>query len=257
MIFPHKALFDGSNQNFMAKLLFIFLPIFILTACADKSRDINLQEKLKEDTTLNSQQIIFAEPQTIGSSHIVIYPLILEKETYAIGYSGGSGRQKTSYWNLIFYNTETQNQNLLTTDKKILISSIHLGASSDDDDLLTSGINVYKNNIIYTVETNDYNANKQLDENDPTYLFASNRDGTNFRQISPDSCNINSWEVVKGTTKVIMQGQKDHNGDKVFNEKDISTPFVVDLNSGKTADETFKQNFMDSLNLRFVKIWKQ
>jgi hypothetical protein len=257
MIFPHKALFDGSNQNFMAKLLFIFLPIFILTACADKSRDVNLQEQLREDTTLNAQQIIFAQPQMISNTHLVIYPLILEKETYAIGYSGGSGVQRTSYWNLIFYNTETQNQNLLTTDKKILISSIHLGSSSDDDDLLTSGMNIYKNNILYTVVANDYNANQQIDENDPTYLFVSNRDGTNFRQISPDNCNINSWEVVKGTTKVIMQGQKDHNGDKVFNEKDATIPFVVDLNSGKTANETFKQNFLDSLNLILVKIWKQ
>ncbi|MDX2279796.1 MAG: hypothetical protein NW218_09420 [Saprospiraceae bacterium] len=241
----------------MAKLLFIFLPVFILTACANKRSDINLQEQLREDTTLNAQQIIFAQPQMIGNSQIVIYPLILEKETYAIGYSGGKGVQRTRYWNLIFYNTETQNQNLLTTDKKILISSINWNDSPSSDDLLTSGFNVYKNNILYTVVANDYNANNQLDENDPTYLFVSNKDGTNFRQISPDSCNIDSWEVVKGTTKVIMQGQKDHNEDKVFDEKDATIPFVVDINSGKMAAEAFKQNFIDSLNLRLVKIWKQ
>ena len=242
----------------MVKLLFIFLPVFILTACADKSKDVNLQEKLRKDTTVNSQQIIFAEPQTIDSSHIVIYPLILEKETYGSGYSSGSDGQRTSYWNLIFYNTETQNQNLLTTDKKILISSINFGSSSSSShDLWTSGINIYKNNIIYTVVANDYNANKQIDGNDPTYLFVSNRDGTNFRQISPDSCNINSWKVVKGTTKIIMQWQKDNNGDKVFNENDATIPLVVDINSGKTATETFKQNFIDSLKLRLVKIWKQ
>ena len=146
---------------------------------------------------------------------------------------------------------------MLTSDKKILISSINFGSSSSSDDLWTSGINVYKNNIIYTVVANDYNANKQIDGNDPTYLFVSNRDGTNFRQISPDSCNINSWEVVKGTTKIIMQGQKDNNGDKVFNETDATIPLVVDINSGKTATETFKQNFIDSLKLRLVKIWKQ
>jgi hypothetical protein len=252
----YKTLYVYSNQNFMTKLLFILLPIFVLTSCADKSKDVNLQEQLREDTTLNAQQIIFAQPQMIGNTHLVIYPLILEKETYAIGYSGGSGVQKTSYWNLIFYNIETRNQNLLTTDKKILISSINL-ESSDDDDLLTSGINVYNNNILYSVVANDYNANKQIDENDPTYLFVSNRDGTNFRQISPDSCNIDSWKVVKGTTKIIMQGQKDTNGDKVFDEKDATIPFVVDLNSGKMATEAFKQNFMDSLNMRLVKIWKQ
>ena len=241
----------------MTKLLFIFLPAFVLTACADKRRDVNLQEKIRKDTTANSQQIIFAEPQTIDSSHIVIYPLVLEKETYSGGYSSGGSRQRTSYWNLIFYNTETQSQNLLTPDKKILISSINFGSSSSpSDDIWTSGINVYKNNIIYTVVANDYNANKQIDGDDPTYLFVSNRDGTNFRQISPDSFNINSWEVVKGTTKIIMQGQKDNNGDKVFNENDATIPLIVDINSGKTATETFKQNFIDSLKQKLVTIWK-
>lgn len=245
----------------MAKLLFIFSSVFILTACSDKRQDVNLQEKLRKDTTANSQQIIFAEPQTIDSSHIVIYPLVLEKEAYGSGFSSGSGGQRTSYWNLVFYNTETQNQNLLTTDKKILISSINFGSSSSSsyssDDLWTNGINVYKNNIIYTVVANDYNANKQLDGNDPTYLFVSNRDGTNFRQISPDNYNINSWEVVKGTTKIIMQGQKDNNGDKVFNENDATIPLLVDINSGNPAVETFRQNFIDSLKLRLVTIWKQ
>jgi hypothetical protein len=245
----------------MHRPLHIFLSAFTLPACSDSSQDVNLQEKLKKDTTANSQQIIFAEPQTIDSSHIVIYPLILQKESYSSSYGSSSGGQRTSYWNLIFYNTETQNQNLLVTNRKMLIYSINFGASSSSsnssDNVWTNGINVYKENVIYTAVAKDYNANKQLDENDPTYLFVSNKDGTNLRQISPDNYNINSWEVVKGTTKLIMQGQKDDNGDKVFNENDAFVPWIVDVNSQTRAVETFQQDFIDSLKQRLVIIWKR
>lgn len=236
----------------------IVLSFLTLIACSDRSQDVNLQEKLKKDTSATALQIIFAQPQTIDSSHIVIYPLILQKESYGSNYgSSSSGGQRASYWNLIFYNTETQLQNLLTTDRKILIYSIDFGSSSSSsDNLWTNGINIYKDNIIYTAVAKDYNANNQLDENDPTYLFVSNRDGTNFRQISPDNYNISSWEVVKGTTKIIMQGQKDDNGDKVFSEGDATVPLVIDVNDERPAVETFKQNFIDSLKQKLVSIWK-
>lgn len=234
--------------------------VSFLTACSDNTRDVNLEDKLKKDTTANAQQIIFAEPQTIDSSNIVIYPLILEKESYGSSYGSSSGGQRTSYWNLIFYNTETENQKLLTTDKKILIYSINFGSSSSSSyssaDLWTNGINVFKENIIYTAVSKDYNANKQLDQNDPTYLFVSNRDGTNFRQVSPDNYNITSWNVIKGTTKIVIQGQKDNNGNKAFDENDAIIPLVVDIYSQKQAVETFMPTFIDSLKEKLVTIWK-
>lgn len=244
----------------MLRLFLVFLSVAIFTACSDRNKDVNLQEQIKKDTTANSQQIIFAEPQTIDSSHIVIYPLILQMGSYGSSYGSSSGGRRTSYWNLLFYNTESQNQNLLTADKKILIYSINFAGSSSSshssNNLWTNGINIFKENIIYTAVVKDYNANNQLDENDPTYLFVSNRDGKSFRQISPDNYNINHWEVVKGTTKIIMQGQKDDNGDKVFNEKDGSVPLIVDVNSQKAAEETFKANVIDSLKQKLVRIWR-
>jgi hypothetical protein len=240
----------------MLKILTLLLSFSVLTACSNRGSDVNLQEKLKKDTTANSQQIIYAEPQIIDSSHIIIYPLILQRESEGTSYGSSSGGERTSYWNLIFYNTDTQNQNLLTTDKKLLIYSIDLGTSSSSSDIWTNGINVFKENIIYTAVAKDYNANKQLDQDDPTYLFVSNKDGTNFRQISPDDYNINSWEVVKGTSKIIMQGQKDNNGDKIFDEHDATVPLTVDINSPKPAAETFRKSFIDSLKRKLVAIWK-
>ncbi len=246
----------------MLRLFLVFLCASFLAACGDENQEVNLQESLKKDTAVKSQQIIFAEPQSVDSSPIVIYPLMLQTESYGgSSYGSGRGGERGGYWNLVFYNTETQRQTLLTADKKIFIHSINLespsSSSGSSKSLWAGGINVYRNNIIYTAVANDYNRNKKLDEDDPTYLFVSNRDGTSFRQISPDAYSINSWEAVEGTTKIIMQGKRDDNLDKEFNDDDPSVPLVVDIGSQKPAVETFSQNFVDSLKQRLVTIWKQ
>ena len=243
----------------MLRQLSTITIIFILTSCNSKTEDINLQQGIKNDTMIKTSQIIFSEPQTIDSSSVVIYPLISEKTTYGGNYgSSGGGGEKISYWNLIFYNTETGAKNLLTKKNKILIYSINMGGSSSSSSgIWTNGINIFKDNIIYTVVSKDYNQNKILDQGDPNYLYVSTKEGNGFRQISPDDYNIRSWEVVKGTTKIIMQGQKDENGDKKFNESDKTVPLIVDLGLNKQANETFENSYIDSLKKNLIGIWKQ
>ena len=241
----------------MLKQLSIVLTILILTACNDTNQDVNLQRDFKNDTTTKASQIIFAEPQIIDSSHIIIYPLLFEKTSYG-SYGSSGGGEKMSYWNLIFYNTETTQQHLLTSDKKILIYSINLSntSSSSSSDIWTNGINIFKSNIVYTAVSKDLNLNNQLDQDDPNYLYVSDKEGNGFRLISPEDYNIISWDVVKGTSKIIMQAQKDENGDKKFNANDATIPLVVDLNSMKPAVETFNINYIDSLKQKLVMIWK-
>ena len=242
----------------MLKLLSIILTVLILTSCNDTKQEVNLQQDLKNDTTAKAIQILFAEPQIIDSSHIIIYPLLFEKISYE-SYGSSGGGEKTSYWNLIFYNTETAQQHLLTSDKKILIYSINLSSSSSSSssgDIWTNGINIFKSNIIYTAVSKDYNSNNQLDQDDPNYLYVSDKEGNSFRQISPEDYNITSWDVVKGTSKISMQGQKDVNGDKKFDANDTTIPLVVDLTVMKPAVETFNNNYMDTLKQRLVTIWK-
>jgi hypothetical protein len=244
----------------MFKQLSIIAILFISTSCNNKTENVNLQQGIKTDTTIKASQIIFSEPQTIDSSSIVIYPLILEKTTYggSYGSSSSGGGEKISYWNLIFYNTETATKHLLTTKNKILIYSINMGGfSSSSSGVWTSGINIFKDNIIYTVVSKDHNQNKSLDQDDPTYLFVSTKQGNDFRQISPDDYNITSWEVIKGTTKIIMQGQKDENGDKKFDQNDKTIPLIVDLGLNKQANETFENSYIDSLKKNLIGIWKQ
>jgi hypothetical protein len=240
----------------------IFLSILLFaafTSCNDKNNDVNLQERLKKDTSVAAQQIIFAEPLVIDSSRMVIYPLILETESFGKGYGYKRGGESQMFWNLIFYNVEAATRNLLTSDKKIMISSIILNSPSSSNaygGMGSSGINIFNDHIVYSVISADYDSNKILDQNDPGYIYVSARDGKNFRQVSPEGYHIDSWHEIKGTSKIIMTGRKDGNRDKKFNENDSPVPLVVDLNSNTQATEAFKPEFVDSLKKKLVTIWK-
>ena len=91
---------------------------------------------------------------------------------------------------------------------------------------------------------------------DPTYLYVSDKKGNNFKQLTPDNYNITSWDVVKGTSKIILQAQKDSNGDKKLDGNDEVIPLIVDVNTGKLATETFNQNYIDSLKQVLTNTWK-
>ena len=61
---------------------------------------------------------------------------------------------------------------------------------------------------------------------------------------------------MKGTSKIILQAQKDSNGDKKLDGNDEVIPLIVDVNTGKLATETFNQNYVDSLKQVLTNTWK-
>jgi hypothetical protein len=242
----------------MLRHILFFLTFSLLFSCSNDNQDINLQKRIQTDTSTSATAILFSEPQVIDSSHIIIYPLILEKTSYGSGFASSSGGDRTSYWNLIFYNTDNNTQHSLTDNKKIIIYSFNLNgsSSSSSSDVWTDRINIYRDNIFYNVVSHDFNQNKYLDSDDPTYLYVSDKQGNNFRQLSPDNYNITSWEVVTGTSKIILQAQKDNNGDKKFDQNDQMVPLIVDVMAGKFAIETFSQAYIDSLKNVLSNTWK-
>lgn len=242
----------------MLRYILLIITTCYLLSCSNGNQNVNIQKGIQTDTSAKATAILFSNPQIIDSSHIVIYPLILEKASYGSGFSSSSGGERTSYWNVIFYNADNNTQHLLTEDKRIVIYSININgsSSSSSSNIWSEGINIYENNIFYDVVSKDFNQNNYLDVDDPTYLYVSDKKGNNFRQLSPDNYNITSWDVVKGTSKIILQAQKDNNGDKKFDGNDEVIPLIVDVNSGKLATEIFNQNYIDSLKKVLTNTWK-
>lgn len=245
----------------MSKQFFPLLGLLGLFACGDKDDNINLQQRMAKSDSASAKatQVFFAQPQQIDSSGIIMYPLILEKESSEdVSFSKGYSR-RISYWNVIFYNTSKNTRQLLVKDKKIVIHSVDIESESYNSSyssLQKDGIETAGKNIFYSAITKDFNGNALLDDDDPTYLFVSDREGNGFRQLSPDDYHVFSWNVVRGTNKVILQAARDLNGDKKLTDDDAVEHLIVDLSSGGLAVPSFGPAYMDSLKAAFTTTWQ-
>lgn len=157
-----------------------------------------------------------------------------------------------SYWNVIFYNSNNREYHLLS-ERKMLIRSFDFGYSNED----YIGISQKKKYIFYRVTVEDYNQDKKLTAEDPEYLFVSDKEGRNFKQISPGNFNLKSWQLIKSSNKVLMTLTKDNNTDKKFGDKDEVVSFEINIDQDTTAREIFPAEFKNKLKILYDRDWKR
>jgi len=95
---------------------FILFIIALLSCNENNSHDVNIKDDLEKDSLAKSVPILFADPVLLDSSAWIIYPLIFARSSYDNSYLSKSRDVRTSYWNLFFYNVETNTKRLLTTE---------------------------------------------------------------------------------------------------------------------------------------------
>jgi hypothetical protein len=247
------------HMNHLATRHAYLLIAIIIYSCGGRD-DADMRKELQKGDTLKKEniRILFGQTQILDSSNIIIYPLVLEQIYRSGSFSGSSygGGETTSYWNLVFYNTETGTKTLLSPDQRIYISSYSIEdypvSSSGSEAAFREGYSIKGRRIFYNVISADLNGNGNLDTDDPTYLYVSDKEGRGFRQISPDGFDIVSWKTVKGTDKVIMEGRRDDNTDKKFSEEDVEEHFIVNVNSEAKAGAVYSNAYKDSLKAKFL-----
>ncbi len=198
---------------------------------------------------LNIQTNSFSE---IDSSGVLIFPLSIgesEKKGESISYNE---MPNNGYWNIVFYNSRTKEYKLLS-DKKMIIGNYDYKSGSEDYDNISQTTNY----IFYTVRTDDFNKDKKLTDQDPEYLFISDKFGNNFRQISPTNYNLNNWKFIKSSNKVIMTVGKDSNKNIKFDHSDEIITFETDLDKGLEKKEVFSDGFKNKLKILFDRDWKR
>ena len=94
-----------------------------------------------------------------------------------------------------------------------------------------------------------------MDYSDPSYLFISDAEGNNFRQISPDNEEVVNWKPIEKSGKLLFNTLMDKNNDKVFNGKDITASYTYDLKTGSKAEEVFKPQFNKAVNQLYEAQW--
>lgn len=200
-------------------------------------------------SNLNVQTNSFSE---IDSSGILLFPLSMgETERSGSGLSYKS-MPNGGYWNIVFYNSKT-NQYHLLSDKKMLITNYDFKYTDDDH----TNIAQTARQIFYSITTEDCNGDKKFTEEDAHYLFVTDREGNNFKQISPPKYDLQTWKFIRSSNKVIMTLKKDSDNNKAFDEKDEVSTFEFDIDKSIEAKEIFPNEFKNKLKVLYDRDWKR
>jgi len=245
----------------MLKVFTFFIATIFLFSCRQKTEQ---QETNSSDSTAVDSVAIINNPKNnfnvqtnsfteIDSSGIIMFPLSMSESGR---YGGESSYYKeipqNSYWNIIFYNSKTSAYHLLS-DRKMLIKNFDIKYSSAN----YLDIGYTGKYILYRVTVEDYNMDKKLNSDDPEYLFVSDKEGNNFRQLSPEDYDLKSWLFVKSTNKILMAVAKDSDHNKIFEDKDEITTFQIDIDQDNLSTEIFSREFKNKLKLMFDTEWKR
>jgi len=240
------------------------IAIFLLLSCGqeanqpDSSGSSNFSDNTFVDTVavlnnlnsnLNIQTNSFIEIDTSG---IILFPLSMGETRRDGGSLDYKETSNNSYWNVIIYNSKTSDYYLLS-ERKMLIRNFHY-TNSRENYIDTAKTN---KNIFYRVTIDDYNKDKKLTTEDPEYLFVSDKEGRNFRQISPNNYNLKSWQLIKSSNKILMTLTKDNNTDKKFGEKDEVVTFEINIAQDTLANEVFSTQFKNKLKILYDRDWKR
>jgi hypothetical protein len=243
----------------MLKLIYCALTLAMFSACfrphrqAKQNNETQTMDSVVAVRDLDQDWDLYANGfSEIDSSGILMLPLSLgERE----GKSKGSYKSRPSdnnYWNIVFYNTKSDSCYLLS-DSKMLITGYHNKYSN----LSMVDIDQTANQIFYTIITDDYNKDGELTEEDPAYLFATDKAGKHWQQLSPSGYHLTDWQYVKAANKILMTVRKDSDGNKYFDSEDEKTVFGYVLGKSAAPTEIFSEGFKKNLQLAYSKYWKK
>ena len=193
------------------------------------------------DSILTDFNFDYNNPIFIDSTSQILLPITtqFQKVEKMSRYSSYDGDSYPRYWNVLFYNSETGETNLLT-ESKMRISDFKTNLKDVGKTLSKS--------ILYNVKVLDYNNDKKLDYSDPEYLFISEINGKNLRQISPKNENLETFSIIPFSDQLIIKTKRDSNGDLKFNADDELVWYKVDLNNNSLPIE-----IIDSIDRKKIK----
>ncbi len=235
----------------MTKQALIYLGLLVTAISCKEVKNETISETIQAETkeNLNIQTKDFSE---IDSTGILIFPLKMGENKDRDDNYSYKEMPYNGYWNIIFYNSK-KNETHLLTENKVLILEYNYKHNRDE------GISVPKklNHIFYEIRSNDFNNDKLLNQKDPKYLFVSDKQGKNFRQISPDNYDINNWSYIESSNKIIISATKDSNKNLEFDDKDEVSTFELILDVNEKPREIFSNDLKSQLKTLYDKDWKR
>ena len=238
------------KKNPMKLFIPIFLILSFLISCKNtQSRNSEIQTTENDPTeNLNVQIEDFSEIDTTG---IFMFPLRMGETKSRSESYGYKDMPYNNYWNIIFYNSKSKEYHLLSK-QKMLISNYVTGFENDYE----RKYNWSNKYIFYTIRIQDFNKDSLLTQKDPEYLFVSDKEGNNLRQVSPSNYDLNRWEMTQSEI-IILSATKDSNPNRIFDKEDEISIFQVDLKSNEPPKEIFSFEFKNELKKLYGRDWKR
>ena len=244
----------------MLRLTFIFLAVFAFGSCGQNNLDPQSPQNtgnpivdsvaILDDpkNNLNIQTNSFKE---IDSSGILLFPLTMGESENDRNLSYKE-MPDNSFWNIIFLNSNTNEYHLLS-DRKMLIRNYDFKYRNNEN------IDIEQTNrhIFYSVTSDDYNQDNKLTEQDPKYLFISDKAGNNFRQISPANYDLQNWQFIKSVNKILLTVKKDSDKNNKFDDNDEVATFEVEIDKGTEPKEVFSTDLKNKLKILYDRDWKR
>ncbi len=100
--------------------------------------------------------------------------------------------------------------------------------------------------VMFKVVKRDLNGDSLYTYKDIVSLYFSNPDGSNFRQLTPDGEDYNSYFYYAETNSILVKTYSDSNANGAISEGDESNFFEVDLKNPQMG----KNIFPDSIRAR-------
>jgi len=177
------------------------------------------------------EEITFADAYQIDSSKYFLIPKLLD-DSNKDHYEKGKGNVLWgNYTDVIFYNSTTNQSKKLLEGKLALIAPFLTKRNSyyntEKEPDVTN--NILPHHIIYSIRMEDFNGDKVIDSDDPSYLFISNKTGDNLRQVTPNGFHVLSWTVSKDKKTILVKAQHDKNKNRKFGNGDDQVYYRIDL----------------------------
>ena len=212
------------------KNLIILILLFAIFSCEEskpKFESIDAEDltAVQIDSILTKFKFQYEAPIVVDSTNYVLVPIsteLLERRTkYSKGgyYSDDFPR----YWNVLFYNRET-GENQLLSEEKIRISRIHVNSNEDE-----KGSRLVNKKILYEIADIDFNKDKMLNSKDPEYLFSSEINGSNLKRVSPINEDLQYFKVISSPQQILIKTLRDVNQDSLFNREDESVWYKAEM----------------------------
>lgn len=177
------------------------------------------------DSILTAFNFQYETPIVLDSTNQVLIPIstkLLDRRT-TYSKDGYYADDFPVYWNVLFYNRKTGENQLLTEDK-IRISRIHAVRDEYDE-----GSKLMNKKVLYEIGDIDFNKDKKLDNKDPEYLFSSEINGTNLKRVSPVNEDLQYFKVIPNSEQILIRTLRDINQDSIFNQEDESIWYKAEL----------------------------